>query len=344
VSAESIQSILSQQYTPIPGLAGVGYDFFEYFDNGQRIMQHSGSGSGFISYLVLIPEHNIGYFISTNSADGSLAEGFLSAFLDFSFPEKEKIEDDSTHAALSARAGRYSGWYWFPIRDRKRIEKVESLIDGYVHVKENPDNTLTIDSDQYFEIEPGLFQRIYHDPVELVGFYPSDDRNITHLYLYGNSYTRVPWYSSFPSLAALGLFCILMLVSASIRWGLIAAIKNRTNESGVDIFSQISRKGIACISAAFLVTFIICVIVLMQTTLPSVSNEFQVDVPLLFRLVLSSFIILSVLTIPLLYLTSATWVKKVWPITERVHYSTVVIALLTFIWFLNYWNLLGFRF
>jgi hypothetical protein len=33
-----------------------------------------------------------------------------------------------------------------------------------------------------------------------------------------------------------------------------------------------------------------------------------------------------------------------WGIGARVHYTLVTVAAVAFVWFLNYWNLLGWRF
>lgn len=38
------------------------------------------------------------------------------------------------------------------------------------------------------------------------------------------------------------------------------------------------------------------------------------------------------------------WKDGYWGLTGRVHYRIVVLVLLAFIWWLNNWNLIGFRF
>ena len=38
------------------------------------------------------------------------------------------------------------------------------------------------------------------------------------------------------------------------------------------------------------------------------------------------------------------WWKGLWGLTARLHYTLVALAALAFAWFLNYWNLLGFRY
>jgi hypothetical protein len=38
------------------------------------------------------------------------------------------------------------------------------------------------------------------------------------------------------------------------------------------------------------------------------------------------------------------WKNSYWGIAARVHYTLVTVAAVAFVWFLNYWNLLGWRF
>jgi hypothetical protein len=38
------------------------------------------------------------------------------------------------------------------------------------------------------------------------------------------------------------------------------------------------------------------------------------------------------------------WKNSYWGIAARVHYTMVTVAAVAFVWFLNYWNLLGWRF
>ena len=38
------------------------------------------------------------------------------------------------------------------------------------------------------------------------------------------------------------------------------------------------------------------------------------------------------------------WKNSYWSLLARIHYTLVALALLAFIWWLNNWNLLGYRF
>ena len=60
--------------------------------------------------------------------------------------------------------------------------------------------------------------------------------------------------------------------------------------------------------------------------------------------VLAIAMVASILAFSSTALTVLAWRDGYWGIAGRVHYTLVVVALLSFVWWLNNWNLLGFRF
>jgi hypothetical protein len=53
--------------------------------------------------------------------------------------------------------------------------------------------------------------------------------------------------------------------------------------------------------------------------------------------------IAAVLTLGAIGFTVLAWKNRYWSALGRVHYTMVSLAAFAFIWFLNYWNLLGWR-
>ena len=77
----------SQLYTPDPRMAGMAHGFFENFINGQRVISHGGDTLLFHSGLFLIPDQNLGIFISTNATGGAgVGDAVALAFADRYFP------------------------------------------------------------------------------------------------------------------------------------------------------------------------------------------------------------------------------------------------------------------
>ena len=62
------------------------------------------------------------------------------------------------------------------------------------------------------------------------------------------------------------------------------------------------------------------------------------------NVMLSAWLVAAILTVPLLVFAVLSWKNRYWRVASRVHFTLVTVAALAFVWFLNYWNLLGFRY
>jgi hypothetical protein len=45
-----------------------------------------------------------------------------------------------------------------------------------------------------------------------------------------------------------------------------------------------------------------------------------------------------------LFFAFLAWTKKYWTVYGRLHYSLILLSGLVFLWLLNFWNLLGWKF
>ncbi len=61
------------------------------------------------------------------------------------------------------------------------------------------------------------------------------------------------------------------------------------------------------------------------------------------KVVLGVGVLSAVLTIAALVYTVLAWKNSYWGIAARVYYTLVTGAAVAFVWFLNTWNLLGWR-
>jgi hypothetical protein len=64
----------------------------------------------------------------------------------------------------------------------------------------------------------------------------------------------------------------------------------------------------------------------------------------LLKTLLAIPILVTVLTVGAVVFTGLAWRNGYWYLSERIHYMLVTLAAVAYIWFLNYWNLLGWRF
>ena len=58
---------------------------------------------------------------------------------------------------------------------------------------------------------------------------------------------------------------------------------------------------------------------------------------------LNSIYLPVLLSLPLPIFVGLAWGNRWWKVSSRIHYTLVTLAVMTVIWWANYWNLLGFR-
>jgi hypothetical protein len=68
------------------------------------------------------------------------------------------------------------------------------------------------------------------------------------------------------------------------------------------------------------------------------------SISLIAKIVLGLSVLAAALTAGALVCAALAWKNSYWGIAARVYYTLVTLAAVATVWFLNYWNLLGWRF
>jgi CubicO group peptidase (beta-lactamase class C family) len=146
----TIQEMHCQHFTYDTRINGVCYGFYEGSLNNQRIIEHRGAIGSFNSYLVLLPEQNVGLFISSNSAGGIKANDIIKQeFLDRYYP----LPDSSAQQLptdFQQRAKLFTGSYGTTRSPYTTYEKLLGLMGG-INIKATEDHLL-INSKQFVEV------------------------------------------------------------------------------------------------------------------------------------------------------------------------------------------------
>ncbi len=66
--------------------------------------------------------------------------------------------------------------------------------------------------------------------------------------------------------------------------------------------------------------------------------------PLIYKVVLGLGVLSALMTIGVLVYALLAWKNSYWSVAFRLYYTLVTVAAVAFIWFLNQWNLLGWRY
>ena len=316
-------------------LWGSAYGFFDQTKNGQRIVYHSGETNLFISMLWLLPDQNVGLFVSTNSPGGeTLRSLLLEAFMDRYYP----IELQPVHppADFARRATRFTGSYLLNRHSYTTWEKIITLLLPAalpISISAADDGTLIMEAQRFAETEPLVFRTVDGDAVLI---FREDARgNIKYAFLGSRAFEKQAWYEV--PLVHYVLFAACMLVFLSI---IVAALVNlfvnrrRTDRQPQPRLALVARwvlGGAVVLSLAFVALFIIA-----TPNVKVLTGEAS-----LLNLLGFISIPLAVLAIGAILFTVLAWKNHYWNIAGRVYYTLVTLAAVAFVWFLNYWNLLG---
>lgn len=201
----SYQTMHSEFTRNHPQVGAIGVQFFLETINGQAIIQHGCGLPGFTSYVLMLPERNVGVFFSVTSTKNrvgglkklqhmlrSAAEeetviapnraakfywSFLKEFVGFQeTPGMQSSAEDLTH---------YTGHYKSERRAHTTLLAGSELLSPgafMMHVELHPDGGLSInDSEPYRQIAADVFQRGQH-PARILVFGRDDNNNIHRIF------------------------------------------------------------------------------------------------------------------------------------------------------------------
>ena len=230
---ETARLMHSRQSGPHPALNGMALGFYEQNRNGHRIISHGGDTIYFHTDLYLIPDLQLGLFMSYNSAGKGEIDPRAAVFeklTDRYFPDPAPPEVALASAARDSRA--VTGLYLSSRRTETTILSVVSAFDQ-LKVSANSDDTISVDALKTYsgqakhlrEIGPLLFRDV--NGSDRVAFTRD---TLGHLVLALDFpvfiFQRVPWYENtylnqgvfYGSLGVFGLALLFWTLGAGIRW------------------------------------------------------------------------------------------------------------------------------
>jgi len=342
---ETAKLMHSQLFTHDLRVDGNAHGFWEMTYNNIRTIVHGGDTFLFHSLLSIVPEKNLGLFISFNSFGGSwpVYDNFLKAFLNHYYPAPE-LADAEPPGDFKKRASRFIGSYGVTRIAETTYEKLMGLMMT-VKVEAAEDSTLLITmpmglgSKQLVEVEPLVFREVGGQ--DKVVFRENSKGRITHAF-----FNQIPilagvklaWYKTPGFHYSLLAICMILFLS-TLGWPanvLSKLLCRRKREiPGGPWLVRLIAGGMSVLYIIFLMG--------MFSAL-SDYMELIFGVPPQLKILLILPILSALLMIGALFFVYVAWKNKYWTVCGRVHYTLVVLASLVFLWFLAYWNLLGFHF
>jgi len=342
---ETTKLMHTQLFTHDPRIDGNAHGFWEMTYNNIRAIVHGGDTFLFHSLLSIIPEKNLGLFVSFNSVGGSwpVYDNLIKAFLDHYYPAPE-LTDIEPPRDFMRRAKRFTGSYGVTRVVETTYEKLMGIMMT-VKVEATEENTLLISmpmglgSSQWVEEEPLVFREV--EGKDTVVFRENRRGRITHAF-----FSQIPilagiklaWYKTPGFHYSLLAICLILFLS-TMGWPANAISKllcrSKREIPGAPGLVRVIAGGMSVLYIIFLIGMF-----------SAVSNYMELifGVPPFLKILLILPILSALLTICALFFVYVGWKNKYWTVCGRVHYTLVALASLVFLWFLAYWKLLGFNF
>jgi CubicO group peptidase (beta-lactamase class C family) len=345
LQAETVQRMRGTLFTPDPRIPGNAHGFFDFSDSGVWTIGHDGGAPDMNSQLLLLPDWNLGLFVAYNSeGSGGLTTqhlGFQRAFYDHYFPAPQ-VAPLEPPTDFARRAGRFTGSYRNTRSGYSTLEKVSGLFSE-PKIVDPGDGTLLLTAPwgewRFVEVEPLYFRQV--DGEFTLVFHEDDRGRITYMsagFIPQFAFEKLNWYETAGLNMILAGVCALFFLSALVV-ALIRLVRRRRR--GSDRVS--SARGARAADWIVVGISLLNLLFVMGTVLWG--NPHPVfGVSLIYRLVLALPVLAAVLTVGALATTVLAWKDVFWGLAGRVHYTLVMVAAVAFVWFLNYWNLLGWRF
>jgi len=328
-----------------PRIGGNAHGFWERNLNGLSILEHGGDILCFHSLFMLIPERNVGFFVSYNSAGSGGMNRYVlfQAFLDRYYPGPE-VSAPAPTAESAPRAARYAGAYEMNRRSYTKYAKFASFMTPVKISATSEGNLLLImpaglGTSAFTEVEPDVFREVGGQ--EKLIFKEDESGNI-----------RYAFHSAFPEMVAVKLkgtqtpsfhsfvagIAVVLFLTAALGWPLGALHRVLCKRP---LFGNPAPRAARWLAGGMSAFFLLFIIGLAAAA--SNLDQFFYGVPSVLKISLAFPVIAAGLGIGVLAFLFLAWRKKYWTGCSRVHYTLVFLAALAFLWLLNFWNLLGWK-
>lgn len=322
-----------QSFTNDPRVNGIAHGFMEATLNGQHLLFHTGDEFAFHSGLVLLPEHNLGFFVDYNGSSGMLAVlNTIRAFMDQYFPASHPVP--ITPANLTDAMTRYAGAYRPARSEYTTLGKLAALFQS-ITVAPMGSDQLVVSLGypaqitwRYVESDPLVFQSTDVPPAVFgnVVFRADSHGRIQYLFQENNpttAYVKSPWYAT-PGFTTTLLGILVTLFLSVLVWAPVGFwIRLHYGER---------RPFLTWLPSWWSVVLSVVSLVFLAGSAALFSNPETVLglpawAPYLFALPWG----IVIMAIGMAAFTVLAWMHRYWSVPGRIHFTLVTLATVAFI-------------
>ncbi|MFW5873498.1 MAG: serine hydrolase domain-containing protein [Bacillota bacterium] len=343
---ETALEMQNHHFTHHPEIEGMALGFAREKINGEQVISHTGATILFYSGLYLLPEHDLGLFVSYSGGSPLQMSKLFNSFMDRYFPGDLIGQSEASQVENSMDKELLAGEYHPTRSNFTGLEKIQGLLQrAGVEVTDDGFLRLNIygDSLQLKEIEPGLYQnRNYHGGqiIDKVAFIDDEEQGFLLATGGPGVFQKVDWYESSMLLGALTVLILILSI-----WTVISGLRKFIIQK---IFRQklssVDRRGITGIfmvlTGLSIIIFFAGVLIIFGSINPAyglpdiVFSDYGTFEEIVFML---PYLITGLIVLVFIF-TLRSWWKRNHSLYRRLTYSFYTLAGLGFIWVMYYLN------
>lgn len=340
---ESLQTLLDTHFTYLDGTPGLAYGWHDASWPGIDAVSKDGGAPGALSRILLLPDHNLGFFLAYNLDDDfNLGNAVTQEFLERGFPFEAQLPTPAPGAFERGQA--LAGVYRQTTYSRSTISKLLRLPwPDYPRVSAQEDGRLLV---QFAPATETIHELIEVAPLH----YRKSDGEFDYVFwqdaqgrpagfAVGDWVTeKVAWYDT-GRMHMLMLIAFVAVFLASAVAGLIISLRRPPTD-------RLARRSLWLLTATAALNFVFLVVffLILQLVVLGLSNiDFALGMPTWLAALFVIPLLTIALTFVLLGLGLIGWRRNVFSRRGLALYGSFTLAALLFIPWLNYWNLLGFQ-
>ncbi len=327
------------------GVSGLAHGFLEYaLPGGYPGYGHGGATLYFLSNMVMVPDLDLGIFVSTNTnTGGRFVYSFVSEFVRRFFTDgatrgPEPADD------FAGRGKRFEGTYLSNRRSYTLLEKIIQMPRGFTKVSVTDDGYLLVsaggETKRYVEIAPLTFREVGGQST--IAFRADEDGDISRL-LTSFGVTAGERVGFFAGPLWFGLILALAVVTAigcGVGWWLRRGRGREPEESNYERWSGHLLPGLGVLWIVFLALFGGAV-----AQMAARGSEALYGYPSVLLIMSLWIAMLGVLgTVAALASLWPLWRDGHWPLWRRIRHSLVCAVWFGFVLTLHGWNIIGLRY
>jgi hypothetical protein len=340
----------ARRFANAPSLPGYAYGFAERYVENRRALEHTGDFNGYSATVFLVPDEDLGIFVTDNGGGGRFCQQVVDRIMAHYFRDRDQLGRPPAPQHLTVGLGQFAGAYR-PLRHaHTTLDKwVEFSADSDLRVTREPVGVLVIDDTRYAQVEPLQFRELYDDG--WVAFARDSGGDVAFAFRGTQAYERLGWWETHVAQRRFIILFSVVFGIAALAWAVapllsliwhapqwVRRLLARQPFAARDPRpAQVARAlggAVAILDLAFLG--------IIGGALTSSAVRFGVPGWLVAALVLP--ILAATLSAGMAGMGVAAWLRGWWTVTGRVLYCLLTLMAILFIWFVDYWNLLGFRF